>query len=115
VLLASFDILFWPHQQGPQALHHLDKVIHGSLFGALALTSGWLLGPRGAVLAAVAAYAPLSEVVQWQLLPGRSGDWHDVVADLTGTALGWLLLLALRRWAVPGPAGRAGRPGSKRV
>jgi VanZ family protein len=41
--------------------------------------------------------AVLSEVVQWQLLPNRSGDVVDVVADLTGVALGVLVGLALRR------------------
>lgn len=100
VFLASLDILFWPHQQGPSVFHHVDKIIHGSLFAAVAASAGWLFRPRWRVLALVAAYAPFSELVQWTLLPGRSGDWHDIAADLTGTAVGWSVLLLLHHWLV---------------
>ena len=42
------------------------------------------------------AYAVGSEVVQHTLLPDRSGDWTDVVADLVGAAVGLLLARARR-------------------
>ena len=43
-----------------------------------------------------AAHAVVSEVVQGALLPMRAGDPFDVLADLTGVALG-VLLWRLRR------------------
>jgi hypothetical protein len=40
----------------------------------------------------MAAHAPVSELVQHALLPNRSGEPLDVVADLAGVALGaWLV------------------------
>ena len=43
------------------------------------------------MLAAVLAYAVLSEIVQWVGLAERSGDVLDVLADTLGAAAGWLL------------------------
>ena len=74
-----------------------DKVVHLLLFAALAATTRWRFGSAGVGLAAVAAYAVLSEVVQARVLPERSGDAYDVVADLVGAAAGWLLARRLTR------------------
>jgi hypothetical protein len=54
-------------------------------------------------LAAVvfAVHAPVSEVLQHVLLPGRSGDVWDAVVDLVGVGLGVLALVVgarRRRW-----------------
>ena len=45
-------------------------------------------------LAAVvfAVHAPLSEVIQHVVLPGRSGDVWDAVVDLAGVGLGAAVL-----------------------
>ena len=100
----SLVVLFSPTSPAPSwSFPHLDKVVHVSLFALLAGTARWRLGPAAAALLAVCAYAPLSEVVQGLVLPGRSADWHDVVADLSGTALGWLLASRLLR-ATPAAA-----------
>ena len=72
-----------------------DKVVHGGLFLLLAVSTRWRFGPRLGLLAPVAAYAVLSEIVQAVLLPDRSGDPFDALADTTGALLGWLLA---RRW-----------------
>ena len=73
---------------------------------ALAVVAGFR---RRVVVAVFAAQAVLSEVVQAVLLPHRSGDVVDAVADLTGVALGVLAgSLALRALA----ARTAGRSGS---
>ena len=68
-----------------------DKVVHGGLFLLLAVSTRWRFGPRLGLLAPVAAYAVLSEIVQAVLLPDRSGDPFDALADTTGALLGWLL------------------------
>jgi len=68
-----------------------DKAIHALVFlapVAVALLAG---GRPRVVVAVFAAHAVISEVVQHTLLPGRSGDPLDVLADLTGVALGYLV------------------------
>ncbi len=91
MLLLSLYVLFTPTTAGPSLFEGSDKVVHLGLFALLAATTRWRFGPATAALAAVAAYAVVSEVVQGALLSTRSGDLYDVVADLLGVALGWLL------------------------
>lgn len=80
-----------PSAGGLAGVPGLDKVVHLVVFAAVmvvARRSGlrtWL------VLALTVVHAPVSEILQATLLPHRSGDWHDVVADLCGCALGWWL------------------------
>jgi len=85
-------VLFAPSGDGAAPFPQSDKLVHLSLFAVLAGTARWRFGARTAVLLAVCAYAPLSEVVQAVLLPGRDGDPLDAAADLLGVALGWLLV-----------------------
>lgn len=95
MLLVSLVVLFAP-SGGGSGPPGSDKVVHLLLFAALAATARWCFGALLPVLVAVAAYAPVSELVQALLLPGRSGDPLDVVADLVGVALGWTLGRRLR-------------------
>lgn len=85
-----------------------DKIGHAAMFAAVVLTAlraglpvGWVVGLAG-------AHAALSEVVQHVLLPDRSGDWADLVADLVGVALAALLA----RWLPSGPSPRSAAPGA---
>ncbi len=99
-------VLYAPAGGGPPLFSHADKVIHAVVFlvpVALALLAGFR---RGVVVSVFAAQAVLSEVVQAVLLPHRSGDGLDVVADLTGVALGVLLAAAVGRMSA--------RPGVQR-
>ena len=84
-------MLFVPRAPTPPPVPEFDKVVHGGLFLLLAVTTRWRFGPRLGLLATVAAYAVLSEIVQAVLLPDRSGDPFDALADTTGALLGWLL------------------------
>ena len=70
-----------PHARGGRRL----------LARAVAATARARFGASPRVLAAVAGYAVVSELVQALLLARRSGDPLDVVADLLGAALGWWL------------------------
>jgi VanZ family protein len=78
-----------------------DKVVHVLLFLTPTL-AGLLAGLRPAwVVGLVALHAPVSELVQHFLLPNRSGDVWDAVADLSGVVLGVTLVMvwrARRRW-----------------
>jgi len=68
-----------------------DKVVHALVF-ALVMLTGILAGINAKWLAVIlVAHAVLSEVVQYTLLPHRTGDPLDAVADLAGILLGWYL------------------------
>ena len=86
----SLYVLFVPTTAGA-AVPYADKVVHLLLFALLAGTARWRFGPSAVVVAAVVAYAALSEVVQAVALPTRSGDLADLVADLAGVALATVL------------------------
>jgi hypothetical protein len=91
-------VLYAPEGGGPPPVVDADKVVHLLVFlvpVALAVVAGL---PRSVVAGVFTAQAVLSEVVQAALLPHRSGDVLDAVADLTGVALGLLVgSLVLRR------------------
>ena len=37
------------------------------------------------------AYGGLTEIIQAILVPGRTGDWYDFIADLVGTCIGAII------------------------
>jgi VanZ family protein len=96
VVLLSVVVLFSPRTPSEQAVQHLDKLVHGSLFAVLAATTWWRFAAHRAGLLAVLAYAAASEVIQWLLIRGRDGDVRDVAADTVGALLGWVVV---SRWA----------------
>jgi VanZ family protein len=88
LLTAHLAALYWPRVdiQGP--VTWTDKVVHVLLFLAPTV-AGLLAGARPAyVVGLLALHAPVSELVQHYLLPNRSGDPWDAVADLSGVVLG---------------------------
>ena len=96
-------VLYAPEGGGPPLFPNADKVVHVVVFlvpVALALLAGFR---RSVVVVVFAGQAVLSEVVQGLLLPHRSGDVLDVVADLTGVALGVLVAVAVGRVLGRGP------------
>ena len=94
----SAIVLFVPSTGGLPIFPYADKLVHGSVFGVLALT-GSRANARAALLAPLlVAYAIGSEVIQATLLPERSGDITDVVADCCGIALGLLAARLISRW-----------------
>lgn len=110
VAVLSVYVLFWPSPAGSSVqFPGADKLVHAGLFLLLAASARLRFGSASGVLTAVLVYAALSELVQAVLLPGRSGDVLDLLADSAGALVGWQLA---RRWRVrtagrlPGP-----RPG----
>lgn len=90
--------IYAPSQPGPPMFAGADKVFHLVSF-ALVMGTGVLAGIRARWLAlALLAHAIVSELIQHLLLPDRSGDPVDVLADAVGVALGWLIARALLRW-----------------
>lgn len=78
-----------------------DKSNHMLAFAALAFTgvrAHWRLPrqwPR--LIGLLLAYGVALEIAQ-HFLPPRSADWHDVVADGAGVALGLLAAATAARW-----------------
>ena len=94
-LLVSVIVLFTPESGVPTAPPGTDKVVHFTLFAALAST-GRIAGWRTAsLLPALVAYAALSELLQGVLPLGRSCDLLDGVVDVAGALIGWAVF-ALR-------------------
>ena len=84
---------------GPDGLG-FDKAGHVAIF---ALTTWALLRvlPMGWALAAMAAQLVLSEWVQGALLPHRSAEWGDLLADLLGVLVGWTVWRLTQRRPQP--------------
>lgn len=93
-VLVSLAVLFAPPSDVPDSAPGVDKVVHATLFLALAVTGRWA-GIRRAVLAGgLVLYAAGSEVVQGLDVVGRSASVADWLADVVG------LLAGLALWAV---------------
>ena len=94
-LLLQLVVLYAPSGGGAAPFPYFDKLVHASVF-ALPVLLGLLARlPLIPVAAVLALHAPVSEVVQATLLPQRSGDPWDAVADLAGVALGVLTARAV--------------------
>ena len=90
-VIAQLVVLYWPRSPSTGGLP-IDKLVHAVVFGAVLAAAAWAgLRPRlvGVVLL---AHAVVSELVQHYLLPNRSGDWTDAVADAIGVLIVTLFL-----------------------
>lgn len=93
-VLVQLVVLYWPTVGVAGPVSWTDKVVHLLVFAVPAVLVRRLLPDRVWPVLVLAAHAPVSELVQHLLLPGRSGDVGDTVTDLAGVALG----LAAARW-----------------
>jgi hypothetical protein len=69
----------------------LDKVVHATVFAAVAWTGRRAGVPVRLLAGLLVLQAVGSELVQGLLLPDRSGDPLDALADLAGVAVGLAL------------------------
>ena len=82
----------------------LDKVVHIIMYSAFAFLCLWgyrkqflsngIQYRKKAILLAIIisiAYGGLTEIIQENLVPSRTGDWYDFLADSIGTGLGALV------------------------
>jgi VanZ family protein len=101
LVVAQLLAVYWPRVDVQGPVTWTDKVVHVLLF-LLPTVAGLVAGLRPAwVVGLVALHAPVSELVQHFLLPNRSGDVWDAVADLSGVVLGVTLVVVGRarlRW-----------------
>ena len=106
VVLVSIGVLFAPADDVPAALPGVDKLVHVTLFAALAASGRWAGARPGVLAAGLAGYGAVSEVLQALTPVARTGSVADLLADLVGVAAGLLAWSALRARAAPGSLGR---------
>jgi hypothetical protein len=101
VVLISLAVLFAPASDVPAAPPGVDKIVHATLFAALALSGRWAGIGRGGLDAALVVYAAASEVIQGLTPLERSASVFDWLADVVGVLLGLALFAALARRRYP--------------
>jgi hypothetical protein len=100
-VVVQLVVLYVPTAPGVPLFPGADKVVHVVVFALPVLLLLLAGAPPAPLLALFAAHAGVSEVVQAVVLPDRSGDPFDVVADLAGVVLAWALWRVLRGRASP--------------
>ena len=79
----------------------MDKIIHAMMYGAftyLALNEflkNYAVRKRSVIIIIVAvfSYSVLMEILQLYLVESRSGEWLDILANLTGILVGLAVIL----------------------
>jgi VanZ family protein len=90
-VLISLAVLFAPPSDVPSSPPGVDKIVHFSLFAALALTGRWAGVRRGVLAGLLVLYAAVSELLQGTDLVDRDASVGDLVADSAGVVAGLLL------------------------
>ena len=87
-LMVQIVVLYAPEGLGGPPITGLDKVVHILIFAApvLAALMAGLSAPW--VIGILALHGPVSELIQYSVLPHRSGDVFDALADVVGVAIG---------------------------
>ncbi|MDV3222283.1 VanZ family protein [Intrasporangium sp.] len=91
--------LYWPVVTVAGPVSWTDKAVHVLVFAIPTYAVGMVVARLWWAVTGFAAHALVSELSQHLLLPGRSGDPWDVVADLAGVALAAVALVVSRRVA----------------
>jgi VanZ family protein len=91
-ILVNLLVVFWPvPPSGASLFPHADKVAHVLVFATVAWTGRRAAVPLVVLVVLLCVHAVESELVQHVLLPARSGDAGDTIADLAGVAAGSVL------------------------
>jgi VanZ family protein len=108
LLAAHLLALYWPRVDLAGMPPDSDKLGHALLFGLPALAALLTLARRwaGVAVGALTVHAPVSEWLQAAVLPSRSGDLRDAVADLVGVLAGAVIGWAWARRLERGPPAR---------
>ncbi len=75
----------------------IDKIAHAVMFAvvtAAGLMAGW---PGWFAIGFPLLHAPVSELIQRAWIPGRGGEWGDLLADLIGIGIAVLLVAGYQR------------------
>jgi hypothetical protein len=96
-VLVSLAVLFAPGPAVPAAPFGVDKVVHVSLFAALAVTGRWAGIGRGVLAALLPVYAAGSELLQEIPALQRDASLGDLVADVAGVLGGLVVWFLVQR------------------
>jgi len=89
--------LYAPRAPAGPRINGFDKVIHLSIFAA-PVFAALMVGIRARwALVVLALHGPISELIQHFVLPHRSGDVFDAIADLSGVLLGAMAYVVWNR------------------
>jgi hypothetical protein len=103
VVLVSLAVLFAPASDVPSAPPGVDKLVHATLFAALAVTGRWAGVGVAALSALLVGYAVVSELIQGFTPLARSASVADGLADVAGVLVGLLVWGLLTRRTSPAP------------
>jgi hypothetical protein len=94
--MVQLVVLYTPQGPGGPQITGLDKVVHLLIFAVpvLAALMAGLSAPW--VLGILAVHGPVSELIQYSLLPHRSGDVFDALADVIGVGIGAMAYVVWR-------------------
>ncbi len=96
-VLVSLAVLFAPPSDVPDSPPGVDKIVHATLFLALAVTGRWAGAGRTVLAGLLVLYAAGSEVVQGLDAVGRTASVADWLADVVGVLAGLAVWAALTR------------------
>lgn len=101
-LLVQLVALYLPGSPEPSSfpIPEADKAVHFLLFAVPTFLAALLPG-RALLVSLIVIHAPLSELIQLEFVPFRSGDWVDLLADLIGITVGYLFGRGVSRAATP--------------
>jgi hypothetical protein len=100
-VLVSLAVVFTPGADVPSAPPGVDKLVHGALFAALALTGRWAGIGRGVLAGLLVLYAAITELLQAIPALERAPSVDDWVADVVGTLIGLALWALVSRRRSP--------------
>ena len=107
VVAVHLAALYWPRVTIGSPVANTDKAVHLLLFAVPVVVAARVFGSVRWPMLVFALHAPVSEVVQAAVLPGRSGDPVDAVFDLAGVVIGgtaaWWWASRRRRSGAPSP------------
>ncbi len=101
VMATIFLLSHTPGDDLPSAFGGFDKLCHGAAYATLALSCLYAIDPirrdrnfflTGCAVVLFCLLYGISDEYHQSFIPGRSPDWHDIVADTTGALLaviGW--------------------------
>lgn len=90
-MVAAVIVLFTPASGVPSGFEHSDKIIHFTLFAALAYTSRVAAISATTTAVWTSVFAVVSEILQAVLPLGRSGSALDALFDVLGVGAGLLI------------------------
>ena len=88
----------------PSFFKNSDKVLHFLAFAGFAFSArlAFVQASAWKVWTLIVLWAPISEALQHQVQSSRYFSWLDIVANLTGVAIGalcwWITTLIYQRW-----------------